>query len=60
CRHPDTDAPPSAVRPTQVPGAAKPSGGFGGGFPGFDGERPSGAPSGAAPTGAPEAEPTSA
>ncbi|TQN65602.1 hypothetical protein CSHISOI_09851 [Colletotrichum shisoi] len=51
-----TGALPSGVRPTRVPGAAKPSGGFGGGFPGFDGERPSGA----APTGAPKAEPASA
>ncbi|EXF75559.1 hypothetical protein COL5a_002302 [Colletotrichum fioriniae] len=46
-----TGALPSGVRPTQVPGAAQPSGGFGGNFPGFGGDAPSGAPS---------AEPTSA
>ncbi|KAJ0165797.1 putative receptor-like protein kinase [Colletotrichum tanaceti] len=53
-----TGALPTGVRPTRVPGAAKPSGGFGGGFPGFGGQRPSGAPPGAAPTEAPEAKPT--
>ncbi|KAI8315864.1 hypothetical protein K4K61_000186 [Colletotrichum sp. SAR11_59] len=30
------------ARPTQVPGAAQPSGGFGGGFPGFGGAEPTG------------------
>ncbi|WYZ33877.1 hypothetical protein EsH8_I_000153 [Colletotrichum jinshuiense] len=42
-----TGALPSGVRPTQVPGAAKPSGGFGGNFPDFGGERPTGSFSGA-------------